>query len=72
MNLTNDKQTRIVPQIHDPVSEVRRNHPKRETSVATREQAAASYLRSITPVLAQNTTANSFQHRAITHSRTEN
>ena len=70
-NLTNDKKTRIVPQIHYQVSEMRRNHLKRETSVATREQATASYLRSITPLSAQKTTANSFQRRAITDSKIE-
>ena len=49
--LPNDTQTRIAPQIQGQVSEVRRNHPYRKRYVATREQAAVSYLNSITPLL---------------------
>ena len=40
-------QTRLAPQIQGHVSELRRNHLHRETSKVTREQVAASYLRSI-------------------------
>ena len=49
--LPNGTQTRIVPQIKDQVSELRRNNPQKGTSVATRELAAASFLHSVTPCL---------------------
>ena len=45
--LARGQTNEIAPQTHDQVSDLRRNHPKRETSVATREHAAVSYLHGI-------------------------